>query len=71
MEKIEQLKKLRNKLIDNGTVVNEVFVKDYVFTSPSLAAAVVMGRNANGRTEWKNKDGITLKDVEEKEIEKL
>ena len=67
----EYLIKLRNKLIESGTVVSETFVKDYVFTSPSLAAAIVMGRNANGRTEWRNKDGITLKDIEESEIENI
>lgn len=64
----DSLIKLRNKLLDNGTVVSDTFVKDYVFTSPSLAAAVIMGRSANGRIEWKNKDGITLKDIEESEI---
>lgn len=67
----ESLIKLRNKLIENGTVESETFVKDYVFTSPSLAAAIVMGRNANGRTEWKNKDGVTLKNIEESEIENV
>ena len=67
----EYLIKLRNKLIESGTVVSETFVKDYVFTSPSLAAAIVMGRNANGRTEWRNKDGITLKDIEESEIDNI
>ncbi|MFR3336030.1 MAG: DUF4357 domain-containing protein [Pseudoruminococcus massiliensis] len=36
-----------------------------MFTSPSLAAAVVMGRNANGRTEWKNEEHKTIKDIEE------
>ena len=36
-----------------------------LFTSPSLAAAVVMGRNANGRTEWKTNEGITIKQIEE------
>jgi hypothetical protein len=29
-----------------------VFVDDYAFKSPSAAAAVVLGRNANGRKEW-------------------
>lgn len=30
-----------------------VFADDYAFTSPSLAAAVIMGRNTNGRQAWK------------------
>ena len=42
-----------------------VFVTDYMVTSPSLAAAIVMGRNANGRTEWKNANGKSIKDIEE------
>ena len=40
------------------------FTEDYIFTSPSLAAAIVMGRNANGLEEWKLKDGKTLKEYE-------
>jgi hypothetical protein len=28
------------------------------------AAAVVLGRTANGRTEWKDKDGRTLKEIQ-------
>ena len=39
-----------------------------LFTSPSLAAAIVMGRNANGRTEWKTPDGKTIRDLEENEL---
>ena len=60
------LKRLRDTLIDKQIINSEnQFVKDYIFTSPSLAAAVVMGRNANGRTEWKTADNHTLKDIEE------
>lgn len=40
-----------------------VFQKDYVFASPSGAAAIVLGRNANGWIEWKYKDGRTLDQV--------
>lgn len=42
-----------------------VFTKDVVFTSPSLAAAVIMGRDANGLKEWKTKSGVTLKQYED------
>lgn len=62
----ESLKQLRNNLISDGTINSmNKFTKDYIFTSPSLAAAVVMGRNANGRTEWKTNEGITIKQIEE------
>lgn len=60
------LKKLRNSLIEKGIVDSSFeFTKDYVFTSPSRAAAVVLGRNANGRTEWKNNKHKSIKDIEE------
>ena len=38
--------------------------KDYLFSSPSAAAAIVMGRSANGLNEWKSKDGRVLKSIE-------
>lgn len=60
---------LRQKLIDQGIIVQQnnkfLFSKDYLFSSPSTAAAIVMGKNANGRIEWKDKKGNTLKDNEE------
>lgn len=64
----EKLTKLRQSLIDNNIVnkVNDklIFKEDYLFSSPSAAAAVVMGRSANGLTEWKLNDGRILKSVE-------
>lgn len=57
---------LRNKIIEKNIINSDfVFDSDYIFTSPSLAAAVVMGRNANGRTEWKTVNGKSIKDIEE------
>lgn len=38
---------------------------DYVFDSPSSAAAALMGRTANGRIEWKDAQGRTLKEIQE------
>lgn len=40
-----------------------IFVKDYVFDSPSAAAAVILGRSASGPEEWKNEAGKTLKEI--------
>lgn len=61
----------RKKLIDDGVLVDKgeyfEFSDDYIFSSPSSAAVIVMGRNANGLTEWKNKDGKTLKEFESNE----
>jgi hypothetical protein len=42
-----------------------VFMKDCEFTSPSAAAVVIHGGNANGLTAWKTKDGTTLKQLDE------
>lgn len=51
------------KLKQTGVVVDSDdgqtarFTQDYVFASPSAAAAVVHGRTANGRTEWRIPNG--------------
>jgi hypothetical protein len=62
---------LRQKLIDQNVLIDKneyfEFSDDYIFTSPSTAAVMVMGRNANGLTEWKQKDGKTLKEFETNE----
>lgn len=42
-------------------------MQDYSFGSPSTAAAVVLGRSANGRIGWKAADGRTLKELQEAE----
>lgn len=60
--------KLREKLIDDAVFIDKVefleFSEDFLFSSPSSAAAIVMGRSANGLTEWKLKSGKTLKEFE-------
>jgi hypothetical protein len=58
----------RQKLIDDGVLMDRgehyEFIDDYIFSSPSTAAAVLMGRNANGLIEWKRKSGKSLKEFE-------
>ena len=60
--------KLREKLIADAIFIDKVefleFSEDFLFSSPSAAAAIVMGRSANGLTEWKLITGKTLKDFE-------
>jgi hypothetical protein len=60
--------RLRDELIETGVIkkVNGIleFTEDHVFSSPSTAAVMVMGRNANGLTEWKLKDETMLKDFQ-------
>ena len=62
---------LRQELIGNGVLDLQggiyQFTQDYSFSSPSTAAAVVLGRSANGRIEWKATDGRTLKELQEAE----
>ena len=59
---------LRQKLIDESVLTNKgeyfEFSDDYIFSSPSTAASIVLGRNANGLTEWKLSTGKTLKEFE-------
>ncbi len=59
---------LRQKLILEGILLDKdeylEFPEDYIFSSPSTAASIVLGRNANGLTEWKRKNGKTLKEYE-------
>lgn len=54
----------QNILLDKGSVY--VFQEDYLFKSPSSAAAQVLARNANGWSEWKDKAGKTLDELERK-----
>jgi hypothetical protein len=62
---------LRQELINNGVLHadngNYSFAQDYPFNSPSTAAAVVLGRSANGRVEWKDEQGRALKELQERE----
>jgi len=62
---------LRGALIKNGVLVEAggdySFTQDYVFTSPSAAGCVVLGRSTNGRAEWKTTDGKSLKQIQEAE----
>lgn len=41
------------------------FSQDYPFSSPSLASTIVLGRVSNGRTDWKDGEGRTLKSLQE------
>ncbi|MFN4764595.1 GIY-YIG nuclease family protein [Gillisia sp. Q332] len=61
---------LRKKLREQNVLkeVNNylVFQEDYIFSSPSAAASAVKGRNSNGWTSWKNKEGKTLDEIKRK-----
>ncbi len=38
--------------------------EDYEFSSPSTAAAVLVGASINGRDYWKTSDEVSLKDIQ-------
>jgi hypothetical protein len=69
LEYVPHVKDRRDDLIRQGVLAKDgdayVFTQDYVFGSPSTAASVVMGRNANGRVDWKTADGKSLKDLQD------
>lgn len=50
--------RLRDSLSHEDVVVDGVFQSDYEFDSISLAASVVLGRNARGTKEWVDDNGI-------------
>ena len=71
-------KLIEKKIMDERHDEYYVFLKDHVFTSPSAAAKIILGRNANGWSEWKTYEGEFLynyKDTnpenEDKELVKL
>jgi hypothetical protein len=61
---------MRRKLVETEIMVENkdklIFAEDAVFSSPSAASNMILGRNSNGFTEWVNKDGLTFKEVQEK-----
>jgi hypothetical protein len=59
---------IRQSLIGQGILLEDgeqlVLTQDYAFDSPTSAAGVLLGRAANGRAEWKNARGETLKEIQ-------
>ena len=54
---------LRNKLESDGSIVDRKFVRNYEFSAPSAASAVILGHTSNGNVDWKTVDGTKLKDL--------
>jgi hypothetical protein len=59
---------IRQSLMEQAILIEDgeqlVLAQDYAFDSPSSAAGVLLGRAANGRTEWKDAHGQTLKELQ-------
>lgn len=57
--------RFRLRLVEEGILVLQDkeryrFTRDHLFSSPSMAAVAVLGRQANGWTEWRTVSGQTL-----------
>ncbi|ELP33813.1 MULTISPECIES: GIY-YIG nuclease family protein [Rhodopirellula] len=63
----ESIGNQRKRLLEAGIVAEldgvYVYQQDYLFPSPSNAAATVLGASANGWNEWKDAGGRTLSEV--------
>lgn len=74
-QKYQYAANLRKTLVSENIVEKKddrlVFVSDYEFSSPSAAAGVIHGGQANGLTAWKDSKGISLKQKEEKDIQQV
>ena len=65
----ETYRKLRGKLLETNILIENgdklEFAEDAIFSSPSAAANMVLGRNSNGFTEWVTETGKTFKQIQE------
>jgi hypothetical protein len=65
-------KNLRKKLKEERILIENnnklIFTQDYLFSSLSQAAAVIVGYAINGRHSWCLTDGTTLKKFEEQQL---
>jgi len=59
---------MRQELVTDGSLVEKndhlVFSRDVEFSSPSAAASIIHGGNANGFLAWRDANGTTLGDIE-------
>ncbi|MCK4947715.1 MAG: GIY-YIG nuclease family protein [Candidatus Aureabacteria bacterium] len=67
----ERNKKSVDKLISNGYLEKKdenlyIFIKDYVFNSPSAASDIILGNSTSGWQKWKTKDKKTLEAIYKK-----
>jgi hypothetical protein len=60
----------RDQLVSQGVFLENpaglTLAQDYEFNSPSRAAMTLLARTANGRIEWKDTKGVTLKEHQER-----
>lgn len=65
----ETYRNLRRKLLETQIMIEKgnklEFAEDAIFSSPSAAANMVLGRNANGFIEWITETGKTFKEIQD------
>jgi len=65
----ETYRKLRRKLLETEIMKEKEdkleFAEDAIFSSPSAAANMVLGRNSNGFAEWITESGKTFKQIQD------
>lgn len=65
---IDRNQKIIDKLLFNNYLEKKndglyIFIKNYVFNSPSAASDIVLGNSTSGWKKWKTKDGRTLEKI--------
>ena len=67
------ISELRSVLLNQGILkdagANYRLAQDYTFPSPSTASGVLLGRSSNGRKEWKDTNGRSLKDIQDAQVD--
>lgn len=59
----DSMKKKIEKERENAKIVNGQLTEDIFYSSPSLAANVILGNHKNGWQAWKNENGVTLDEL--------
>jgi len=59
-------KLLLNKYLEKGTDNLYVFIKDYVFNSPSAASDIILGNSTSGWKKWRTESRKTLEEIYKK-----
>lgn len=65
---LERNQKIIQRLLSNRYLIQAnnnlyIFVRDYVFNSPSAASDIILGNSTSGWQKWKTKDGKTLENI--------
>jgi len=63
---------LRKRLMEQNIIdENYTFTENYVFSSSSTAGCIISGYSVSGPQSWKNKDGKSIKELNEEIINNI